>query len=262
MDLTSLAPFGNLHLVMLHLPIGFVVAAVLVEVARRFRGVPEVTWWQNRLLAVNAVATLVTAALGLLLAANNPYPAEALNAHRWAGVVCAGLAVVTWVAHQRGGRAVQGVMLAALAVATLITGHRGAVLTHGPAVAAWWPRKDAKPAARTAAADDEKVVQASVYQREIEPMLARHCYECHGNGKAKGKLRLDDREAALRGGKSGRPAIVVGDAAASELVRRVKLPRDDDEAMPGGDEPGLSATEIATLERWITDGARMGRTND
>ena len=37
----------------------------------------------------------------------------------------------------------------------------------------------------------------------------------------------------------------------SELVRRILLPRDDDEAMPPGDSPPLSAAEIAALEEWV-----------
>jgi hypothetical protein len=42
---------------------------------------------------------------------------------------------------------------------------------------------------------------------------------------------------------------------ASELLRRVRLPRDDDEAMPLGDDPGLSVAEIEALEKWILAGA-------
>ena len=59
----------------------------------------------------------------------------------------------------------------------------------------------------------------------------------------------------MAGGRSGRPGIVPGKPEASELVRRVRLPRDDDEAMPLGDGPALSEPQIAALEKWIADGA-------
>jgi mono/diheme cytochrome c family protein len=96
---------------------------------------------------------------------------------------------------------------------------------------------------------------ALVFANEIQPVLERSCIECHGPKKIKGRLRLDTREAALAGGRSGRPAIKPGQPEASELLRRVRLPRDDDEAMPSSDDPGLSAAEIAALEKWIADGA-------
>jgi hypothetical protein len=52
------------------------------------------------------------------------------------------------------------------------------------------------------------------------------------------------------------PAVVPGKPEASELLRRVKLPRDHDEAMPADDGPGLTAAEILILERWIAGGAQ------
>jgi mono/diheme cytochrome c family protein len=91
--------------------------------------------------------------------------------------------------------------------------------------------------------------------KEIQPVLERACIDCHGPEKARGRLRLDSRAAALLGGKSGVPAVVPGKPETSELLRRVKLPRDHDEAMPADEGPGLSAAEIAALERWIAAGA-------
>src|SRR5262245_17351858 len=50
------------------------------------------------------------------------------------------------------------------------------------------------------------------FQREVRPILADHCSHCHGadDKTRKGKLRLDTREAALKGGSSGGPAVVPG----------------------------------------------------
>src|SRR5712692_5022272 len=59
------------------------------------------------------------------------------------------------------------------------------------------------------------------FSRDVRPILARHCFKCHGpDDKArKAKLRLDVREAALREGKSGERPIVPGKPDASALVR-------------------------------------------
>lgn len=239
---------GNLHLVLLHLPIGFVVAAVLLEFWRWRRPSAEGAWLQGRLLAANAVGALLTAAAGLLLASAGGYPEDALAWHRWAGVACAGLAVVAWMVHGRGGAWMGRVALGLLLGATMVAGHHGATLTHGAGVTVWWGRAQ-EPAIAATGSDP-------VFIAEIQPMLARTCIECHGPDKARGRLRLDIRAAALAGGKSEIPAIMPGKPDASELIRRVKLPRDHEEAMPADDGPGLTIAEIAALERWIATGAR------
>lgn len=254
MDGITLERLGNLHLVFLHLPIGFVVAAVLVEFWRWRRPSAEGAWLQGRLLAANAVASLITAGAGLLLAANGNYDADTVALHRWAGVACAGLAIAAWLVHACGRVRVARATLGVLLVATVIAGHFGATLTHGPAVAAWWrvekPAKKTVPVAAVAATPGD-----AVFTKDIEPVLAKACIDCHGPQKSKGRLRLDNREAALAGGKSGLPAIVPGNPGKSELLRRVKLPRDDEEAMPSDDGPGLTPGEISALERWIATGA-------
>ena len=46
------------------------------------------------------------------------------------------------------------------------------------------------------------------FARDIEPLLIKRCYECHGPDQQKAKLRLDSRATALESGKSGQPAVV------------------------------------------------------
>src|SRR5687767_9490434 len=58
------------------------------------------------------------------------------------------------------------------------------------------------------------------FKRQIEPILARSCYQCHGVQKAMGQLRLDGKEFALKGGLSG-AAIVPGDGKRSLVVKRI-----------------------------------------
>jgi hypothetical protein len=99
------------------------------------------------------------------------------------------------------------------------------------------------------------------FAREIYPILQRSCFECHGPEKQKGKLRLDSREALLRGGRSG-PPIVAGKADESDLYQRVILPKGSKGIMPDRGEP-LSAEQTALLRRWIDQGApwpEIGRT--
>jgi mono/diheme cytochrome c family protein len=82
------------------------------------------------------------------------------------------------------------------------------------------------------------------------------CADCHGPDAQEGGLRLDVRHRAQKGGDFG-PVIVPGQAAASELVKRIN--RGDPETAMPPDEP-LSAEEIATLTRWIDAGAEWPET--
>src|SRR5688572_5283382 len=92
------------------------------------------------------------------------------------------------------------------------------------------------------------------FARDVYPLLKRACFDCHGKEKQEGGLRLDVRKDALRGGDSG-PAWVAGKADESELLRRITLPREDEEAMPARGAL-LTKTQIDLVRRWIEAGAK------
>ena len=104
-------------------------------------------------------------------------------------------------------------------------------------------------ASQAAMAADSKVD----FKKDIWPILEQNCNKCHGEEKQKGKLRLDTRDAALKGGKGG-DTIVVGNPEKSELIRRVTLPKSDDDFMPSEGEP-LKKEQIELLKEWIKNGA-------
>jgi len=81
-------------------------------------------------------------------------------------------------------------------------------------------------------------------------ILRRACVECHGPVKQEGDLRFDGSQHVA----SASAAIAPGKPADSELLRRVLLPRSDDERMPPRGEP-LSEADVETLRRWVESGA-------
>ncbi|MFM7108495.1 MAG: DUF1553 domain-containing protein [Planctomycetaceae bacterium] len=90
------------------------------------------------------------------------------------------------------------------------------------------------------------------FSRDVQPLLARRCVACHGPDTQEGGLRLDDPRAATAALDSGKRAIVPGEPAASELLRRVAAT--DDTRMPPEGSP-LSADQVKTLTAWIAAGA-------
>jgi hypothetical protein len=91
------------------------------------------------------------------------------------------------------------------------------------------------------------------FSQEIQPLLARRCYSCHGPDAAQSGLRLHRAEFGLAATESGQPAIVPGKPDESELIHRITS---DEEGvrMPPEGKP-LTPREQQLLARWIASGA-------
>ena len=92
------------------------------------------------------------------------------------------------------------------------------------------------------------------YVKEIQPLLAQHCYQCHGATQPKHGLRLDTAAFAIKGGQSG-PAIRAGKSSDSLLVQVISGTHKDITQMPYK-KPPLSDAQIALVRRWIDEGAK------
>jgi mono/diheme cytochrome c family protein len=91
------------------------------------------------------------------------------------------------------------------------------------------------------------------FARQIQPLLARKCYACHGPDQGEGGLRLNDRDSALAETDSGDFAIVPGDQQASVLIARVTSDVEGERMPPEGDP--LTDAEIDLLRQWIAQDA-------
>ncbi len=94
------------------------------------------------------------------------------------------------------------------------------------------------------------------YNTQIKPLLNKNCIVCHGGVKKAAGFSLLFKQEALAPAKSGKLAIIPGDADASEMIRRLTL-TDPDERMPL-DHPALKPDEIDLLRKWIDQGAEWG----
>ena len=96
-------------------------------------------------------------------------------------------------------------------------------------------------------------VVAADFDRDIQPILRKHCLACHGPDRQRGGLRLDRAAGAPAGGDSG-AAIVPGNPGRSPLLIRMASNDPAERMPPKGDR--LTAAEIATLTRWVEKGAK------
>jgi hypothetical protein len=88
------------------------------------------------------------------------------------------------------------------------------------------------------------------FERHVRPLLIERCHKCHAGDEAKGGLRLDSREAALKGGDTG-AVIVAGKPEESLLLQAVR--HENGLKMPPDGK--LTAAQVEALAQWIRDGA-------
>jgi uncharacterized membrane protein/mono/diheme cytochrome c family protein len=258
---------GNLHPAIVHLPIGILVLAGLLEwlmLFRRFRsGAPLIPL----ITAIGALTAILACITGLLLESSGEYDGDAVTRHKWSGLITALIASTYFVARRKGGllgmfpnRARLGslVMLASVT----ITGHWGGDLTHGSGFL--W--KGMYPTGKDGSESDGStfrpvadVLQAKAYQDLVGQVMTTKCVSCHGPSKQKGGLRLDDQSQILKGGKNG-IVITPGFAANSELLKRLLLPPEDEHHMPPKEKPQLSLQDRTLIEWWISKGADFNKT--
>jgi len=101
------------------------------------------------------------------------------------------------------------------------------------------------------AGEDPKPDPSSLefFEKQVRPLLVKQCISCHGEAQQFSSLRVDSREALLKGGNRG-PAIIPGDANLSLFAKAV---RHEGLKMPMGSK--LAPEEIAAIEKWINLGA-------
>jgi len=93
------------------------------------------------------------------------------------------------------------------------------------------------------------------FATDIQPILELNCVACHRDGHDKGKLRLDERDLAFKGGDSG-AGIVAFRPKESRVYTSTTVSPDDDALMPPAKKGGpLSKDKIEMLAKWIEQGA-------
>jgi len=250
---------GRFHVLALHLPIGIVIAAVVLDwVARRPRyaalAPASPFFW-----GAAAISAVVTAALGYMHFAEGAFTGPSADAHRLWGTVTAIAALGAWWLATRG-RGVAGAAQLTAGIVMLglvsITGHYGGNLTHGTTfleeyapsfLRSLFGAAPRRPAPTSVAAADP-------YLDVVQPLLEQRCGSCHNDDKRNGGFSVASYDSTLVGGDTGR-AVVPGNLDASELFYRITLPDDDDAHMPAEGKTPPTPAQIEILRWWIGAGA-------
>lgn len=254
---------GRFHPLLVHLPIGFIVLTVVIEIIGLFKKDRKIydRIVQNSLIAI-MVSGLITIATGLFLSQGGDYDADTLWLHKWLGigvVVFSALAYVLKIKVRTYNNRQSIFISSILIILVGLTGHQGGVLTHGQDYLLAYAPDVIKNLAGIELANSEKGIQQKnqdsvlIYQDIIQPMFEQKCTSCHNNEKQKGNLNLMVYKNLFAEAESGYP-ILQSVLVESELFKRVSLPLNNKKFMPTKGKP-LSYSEIKILEYWINMGA-------
>jgi len=244
---------GNLHPVIVHLPIGFLFIACLFQwlsLKPRYASLQVAT---NLSLLAGLIAAILACTTGLILSSSGDYDEELLNKHKWFGIALAIISIAYYFAYRSSrNKKVPFAFSIIVFLLILITGHLGGSITHGADFLTKAFRESADSATRRKPIPD--VQEAAVYNDVIQPLFQTKCYHCHGKTRQKGELRLDQPDRILKGGKDG-DVILIHDPENSEMLRRLLLAKEEDDHMPPKERPQLKEDEVALIHWWISSGA-------
>lgn len=260
--------FGRFHPVIVHLPIGMLLLAGILElVSARFRTFRVLRHATAFVLYLGAIGAALAVFAGLLLSMEGGYDPDLLSTHKWIGIAVASGAVAAAclrvvLDQRRGSRVVYRIyatVLAATVTLLLAAGHLGGSLTHGPTYLTQYMPAPIKAVAGISAGrryEIANVDSALIFHDLVKPILDRRCVDCHGPSKTRGGLRLDTPEGLQEGGDSG-PVVSAGSPSSSDLLRRVTLPLEHEDVMPPDGELPLTVGETELIRWWIANGASL-----
>lgn len=247
---------GRFHPLFVHLPIGILVLACLFLWQSSKPKYAYLSPAVNTMLFWGMLSAVASCATGYLLSQSGEYDAQLVGWHQWMGIGVAGISIVLYYLRRRklfAGR--QWIIAVFLLVFVMVTGHFGGSLTHGSDyLTASFSDLSGDSLETMISKPIPNVQEAVVYTDIVQPIFKSKCYSCHGPNKQKGRLRMDQPELLMKGSKNGE-VILAGNAVESELIKRLLLPREDDDHMPPKEKPQLTDQQVTLLHWWIAGGA-------
>ena len=286
---------GDMHVLVIHLPIGVFLWAFTLEVA----GLLSFRKYKPHLgatLFFSSVTAILAAVLGYFYFLRGGYgnaelrwamEGNNIGMHMWLSIFFALFATLSflskmWSRHHGKWSPFYPIFMLLTASSMGLSSYMGGKLVH--------PNKDVEgdfmkliageplsvDPAQIASVTDIPAGERLVYAEVVKPILQNKCWECHadaelnptGKKKIEGDLLMTSVADLLKGGKNGKdfPTLIPGNSEESDLLVRTNLDLDDDEFMPKGaeDQPEKHFTdgEKKILAWWIDTAPLIDEEND
>ncbi len=261
---------GRLHPLLVHLPIGFIMAGLLLQFY--FRKTKEYAHIIRLMYLWATIASAMACITGYLQYQGEGYTFETVKWHLWLGVATMVFSLLMFFKYNEPvklkflKRVPIPVFIVGIFMLVSFTGHLGGTITHGEDyLLEPLPRPIKKALGiavfeqRPIALTDENWKSTRIYDDVVAVILNNHCVSCHNPKKSKGGLLLIDPKGILKGGENGEVAIAKN-ADKSELIARMKLPLHHENHMPPEGKSQPSKEEIALLAAWVNEGLPFDKT--
>ena len=252
---------GRFHPLIIHLPIGFILIGLLIEInSQKFKS-------SNKILKFiflwSSITCFISVLTGFLQYQNEGLLWESIQNHFISGIITLLLSVAfySYLNKSKPFTALpRKVYTIGIFFNLLITGHLGGNITHGedhlieplPDSIKLFLNKDSVKEEYTF--KNEIDINKPVFKNLIQPILDSKCVSCHNSKKSKGKLMLNNYEVLKKGGKNGL-VINFENPELSEILVRIHLPKSEKKHMPPKAKKQLTKAEINILSHWINMGA-------
>ena len=250
---------GRFHPLFVHLPIGFLILAVLMEWYQRFRKTNQLSNLISYAWLLGGIGGAFAAFCGWYLGETGLYFEGDLFLHRWIGIAIVILSFVGWWikknAEKHSNIVHHGINIFLIGLISF-EGHLGGNLTHGEEYLFEYAPESVRKmmlGEEEAKSDFSRADSVLVYNDLVQPIFEQKCFACHNNEVQRGGLNMASIDSMLVGGDGG-PAYASGDVEESELFRRITLSQRNVKFMPPVGEP-LTYDEIKIVEWWIDQGA-------
>ena len=248
---------GRFHPLLVHLPIGFLILAILIESYSSIfkikinRRIVNFTWF------IAFFSSVLTTILGLLVAETGHYIDENLFMHKIFGLSLTAISFISWflrlsIFSNLFSSSLKTLSNTIIIVLLTLTGHYGGNLTHGETyLVDYAPENIKELVVKKNKYVELEIDSVKVYDDLIQPIFNQKCVSCHNKEISRGNLNMDSYSNLLKGGSSGIP-INKSDPRKSLLIRRITMPTSELKYMPPDGEP-VSFDEIKTLIWWINN---------
>ena len=248
---------GRFHPLIVHLPIGFIVLGILIELNKKKLG------WSNDALkfiffwaSITGVFSIIS---GFFQYQNGGYLWETVQNHFIAGVLTIILSFSFYLKLIENSifKSIPRKLFTIVnSVILILTGHLGGNITHGE-------EHLVEPINNLVGINEEEPLTVKYYEdfkekplfsSVIQPIIDQKCVKCHNSKKSNGKLRMHNTKEFMKGGKNG--SIINYDTPEiSEMYIRIHLPREEKKHMPPKSGKQLTRQEISLISKWIENGS-------
>ena len=253
---------GRFHPLIIHLPIGFIVLGVLIDLNKN-----NLKWSKEALqfiffwASITGIFSIIT---GYLQYQKEGYLWETIQGHLIAGILTVILSFTFYLYLKRNlvFKSIKTRFFTFGHILLLtITGHLGGNITHGEDHL----KEPFNNLVGISSLIEENAIryyddfaEKPVFTNLIQPLLDDKCVKCHNDKKSKGGLKMHTIESLKQGGKSGN-VLNFENPELSEILIRIHLPEQDKKHMPPSSGKQFSREEINVLSQWINQGSSFSQ---